>query len=99
MFHFPRKYLLILSNYKKDKIGSQGKTTLWIWGGLDAFFEHLNPGAILDFRSSAAHGSISEKKEVLENLACYIIRASFSQEGMTYLPDESQIIHRSKDNR
>jgi hypothetical protein len=35
----------------------------------------------------------------LENLAHYIIRASFSQERMTYLPQESQIIYRSKDNR
>jgi hypothetical protein len=35
----------------------------------------------------------------MENLARYIIRASFSQERMAYLPDESKIIYRSKDNR
>lgn len=35
----------------------------------------------------------------MENLARYIIRASFSQERMTYLPDEPQLICRSKDNR
>ena len=35
----------------------------------------------------------------MENLARYIIRASFSQERMTYLPEESRIIYRSKDNR
>jgi hypothetical protein len=31
-----------------------------------------------------------------ENLARYIIRASFSQERMTYLPDESKVIYESK---
>ena len=35
----------------------------------------------------------------MENLARYVIRASFSQERMTYLPEESRIIYRSKDNR
>ena len=35
----------------------------------------------------------------MENLARYIIRASFSQERMTYLPEESRIIYRPKDNR
>ncbi len=39
------------------------------------------------------------KKEVMENLARYIIRASFSQERMTYFPEESRIIYRSKDKR
>ena len=48
------------------------------------------------------------KKEAIENLARYIIRASFSQERMTYLPEpvvslkverESRIIYRSKDKR
>ena len=34
-----------------------------------------------------------------ENLARYIIQASFSQERLTYLPEESRIIYRSKDNR
>jgi hypothetical protein len=34
----------------------------------------------------------------MENLARYIIRASFSQERMTYLPEESRIIYRSKDS-
>jgi hypothetical protein len=36
----------------------------------------------------------------MENLARYIIRASFSlQERMTYLREESRILYRSKDNR
>jgi hypothetical protein len=39
------------------------------------------------------------KKEAMENLARYIIRASFSQERMTYLAEESRIIYRSKDTR
>jgi hypothetical protein len=39
------------------------------------------------------------KTEAMENLARYIIRASFSQERMTYLPEESRIIYRSKDKR
>ncbi|MGC1402283.1 MAG: transposase [Thermodesulfobacteriota bacterium] len=33
------------------------------------------------------------KKEAMENLARYIIRASFSQERMIYLPEESRIIY------
>jgi hypothetical protein len=32
-------------------------------------------------------------------LARYIIRASFSQERMTYLPDESRVLYRSKDGK
>ena len=35
----------------------------------------------------------------MKNLARYIIRASFSQERMTYLSEESRIIYRSKDDR
>jgi hypothetical protein len=34
-----------------------------------------------------------------ENLARYIIRASFFQERMGYLPDETKVLCRSKDNR
>ncbi len=35
----------------------------------------------------------------MENLAGYIIRASFSQERMTYIPEESGVIYRSKDGK
>ena len=35
--------------------------------------------------------------EAIENLARYIIRASFSQERMTYIPEESKVLCRSKD--
>ena len=35
----------------------------------------------------------------IENLARYIIRASFSQERMTYIPEESKVIYQSKDGK
>jgi len=35
----------------------------------------------------------------IENLARYIIRASFSQERMTYIPEESKVIYESKDGK
>jgi len=37
------------------------------------------------------------EEEAMEKLARYIIRASFSQERMTYLPEESKVIYQSKD--
>jgi len=39
------------------------------------------------------------EEEAMENLARYIIRASFSQERMTYIPEESKVIYRSKDDK
>ena len=33
---------------------------------------------------------------VMENLARYIIRASFSQERMTYIPEEAKVMYQSK---
>jgi len=38
-------------------------------------------------------------ENAMENLARYIIRASFSQERMTYIPDESEVIYQSKDGK
>jgi hypothetical protein len=35
----------------------------------------------------------------MENLARYIIHASFSQERMTYIPEETKVIYRSKDDK
>jgi len=35
----------------------------------------------------------------MENLARYIIRASFSQERMTYVPEESKVSYQSKDGK
>lgn len=33
-------------------------------------------------------------EEAMENLTRYIIRASFSKERMTYLPDRSKVVYR-----
>jgi len=35
----------------------------------------------------------------MEHLARYIIRASFCEEGMIYLPEESSVIYESKDGK
>jgi hypothetical protein len=37
--------------------------------------------------------------QAMENLARYIIRASFSQERMTYIPEESKVVYQSKDGK
>jgi hypothetical protein len=42
---------------------------------------------------------LPREEEAMENLARYIIRASFSQERMTYLPEESKVIYESKDGK
>jgi len=39
------------------------------------------------------------EEEAMENLARYIIRASFSQERMSYVPEESKVIYQSKDGK
>ena len=36
-------------------------------------------------------------EEAMENLARYIVRASFSQERMTYIPEESRVVYQLKD--
>lgn len=33
----------------------------------------------------------------MENLAAYIVRASFCQRRMEYLPEQGKVLHRSKD--
>ena len=35
----------------------------------------------------------------MENLARYIIRALLSQDRMTYFPEESKVVYRSKDGK
>ena len=35
----------------------------------------------------------------MENLARYIIRASFSQDRMTYVPEDSKVVYQSKDGK
>jgi hypothetical protein len=37
--------------------------------------------------------------EAMENLAPYVVRASFSQERMTYIPEEPKVVYRSKDGK
>ena len=39
------------------------------------------------------------EEEAMGNLARYIIRASFSQERMTYIPEDPKVVHRSKDGK
>ena len=39
------------------------------------------------------------EEEATENLARYIIRAPLSQERMTYLPEESKVIYKSRDGK
>ena len=43
--------------------------------------------------------AFDEDGEAIENLARYIIRASFLQERMTYVPEKAQVIYRSKDGK
>jgi len=38
------------------------------------------------------------EQQSMENLARYIIRASFSQERMTYIPEEPKVIYQSKNS-
>ena len=38
-------------------------------------------------------------QQAMENLARYIIRASFSQERMTYIPEEAKVSYQSKDGK
>jgi Putative transposase len=42
---------------------------------------------------------ILPREEGMEYLARYIIRASFSQERMSYLSEESKVIYESKDGK
>ena len=39
------------------------------------------------------------EEQAMENLARYIIRASFSQERMTYIREEAKVLYRSKDGK
>jgi len=36
------------------------------------------------------------EEEAIENLAQHIIRASFSQERISYIPEESKVVYKSK---
>jgi len=39
------------------------------------------------------------EEKAMENLARYIILASFSQERMVYFPEDSKVVYRSKDGK
>jgi Putative transposase len=38
-------------------------------------------------------------EKAMDNLARYIVRASFSQERMTYVPEEPKVLYQSKDGK
>jgi hypothetical protein len=40
-----------------------------------------------------------EEEAAMDNLARYIIRASFSQDRMTYIPEDSKVVYQSKDGK
>lgn len=49
--------------------------------------------------STPAPRILPRHAQSMENLARYIIRASFTQERMTYLPREARIIYESRDGK
>ena len=53
----------------------------------------------MNFGSFCGPSIHPKKKEAMENLARYIIRAAASQERMTYLAEYSRIIYHSQGNR
>jgi hypothetical protein len=72
--------------------------------GLKAIFEHKVFRMLRSWRHSgfqvyAGPRILPREEEAMEKLTRYIIRASFSRERMTYLPEESKAIYRSKDGK
>jgi hypothetical protein len=51
------------------------------------------------FNVRCGHRIQTGDEEAMENLARYIVRASFSQERMTYIPEESKVLYRSRDGK
>jgi hypothetical protein len=51
------------------------------------------------FNVGCGHRIQTGDEEAMENLARYIVRASFSQERMTYIPEESKVLYRSRDGK
>ena len=49
------------------------------------------------FSSGRESNQVMNPAKAGENLARHIIRASFSQETMTYIPEEATVIYQSKD--
>ena len=56
-------------------------------------------GGIRDSMSFAEIGYSRKMKKTMENLARYVVRASFTQERMIYIPEESKVIYQSKDGK
>ena len=59
---------------------------------------------VMKWRHSGFHVFCGDRiqpgdEKAMENLARYIVRASFSQERMTYVRDESKVIYQSKDGK
>ena len=70
----------------KEKITSKliGMNKTWRHSGFNVFCgSRIQPG----------------DEQAMENLARYIVRASFSQERMTYVREESKVIYQSKDGK
>jgi len=51
------------------------------------------------FHVHAGPRILPRNAESMENLARYIIRASFAQDRITYLPREAQVIYESRDGK
>jgi hypothetical protein len=51
------------------------------------------------FQVYVGPGILPGEEEAIEHLVRYLIRASFSQERMVYLPEESKVIYESKDGK
>jgi hypothetical protein len=71
---------------------------------IDAGFETSHPTPRLAGRGHRCSGDCGPRihpreEDAMENLARYIIRASFSQERMTYIPEESKVVYQSKDGK
>ncbi len=71
---------------KKEKITAElvEMVSAWRHSGFNVFCgSRIQPGS----------------EDAIENLARYIIRAFFSQERMTYIPEELKVVYRSKDGK
>ena len=80
------RYKVFKMLLKKEKITEELVQMVMAWrhSGFNVFCgSRIQPGS----------------EDTMENLARYIIRASFSQERMTYLPEESKVVYQSKDGK
>lgn len=61
-------------------------------------------GMLLNWRHSGFNVFCGQRiqpgdEKAMENIACYIVRASFYQERLTYIPEESKVVNQSKDGK